>query len=347
MAGNSNDRKDRMQAKLDSLAPQVVPSVQSARAHLNQKIAEKEQHMLHKLFRPKYRPVWAALAVIVVLAVSLSFPQVRAVATSFLGLFRVERIEAVQVGISLDDFSTEMESQFVALDNLLADQIVVDESGEPLEVADFAEAEALAGFSARVPAQLAGEARKIVFQPATSLRFTIDRGQWQELLEGMGYGDDFQIPAAADGAEVKFNLPNMITTGFGDCEVNQGSEMQAAGLPRNCVVLLQSQQPTIEAPPGLDISQAGQVMLQILGMSPEEAEAFSQRVDWATTLVVPVPQGADYRNVTVDGADGVLLEDSYGGNSQFTLLWVKDGMFYALSGNSTGVSPLQIANSLQ
>ena len=303
--------------------------------------------MIHKLFRPKYRPVWATLAVIAVLAVSLSFPQVRVAATSFLGLFRVERIEAVQVGISLDDFSTEMESQFVALDNLLADQIVVDESGEPVEVADIAEAEALAGFSARVPAQLAGEARKIVFQPETSLRFTIDRAQWQALLEGMGYGDDFQIPEAADGAEVKFNLPNMITTGFGDCEARPGSEKHAPGLPSDCVVLLQSQQPTIEAPPGMDISQAGQVMLQILGMSPEEAEAFSQRVDWATTLVVPVPQGADYRNVTVDGADGVLLEDSYGGNSQFTLLWVKDGMFYALSGNSTGASPLQIANSMQ
>ena len=56
--------------------------------------------MWQKLFQRKYRPVWATLAVIVVLVVSLSFPQIRAVATSFLGLFRVEQIEAVEVGIS-------------------------------------------------------------------------------------------------------------------------------------------------------------------------------------------------------------------------------------------------------
>ena len=88
-------------------------------------------------------------------------------------------------------------------------------------------------------------------------------------------------------------------------------------------------------------------MLQILGMSPEEAEAFSQRVDWATTLVVPVPQGADYKNVTVDGVDGVLLEDPYDRNSvNYTLLWVKEGMFYALTGNGASYSPVLLANSM-
>ena len=83
-------------------------------------------------------------------------------------------------------------------------------------------------------------------------------------------------------------------------------------------------------------------------MSPEEAAAFSSQVDWATTLVVPVPQGADYRSVTVDGVNGVLLEDTYaGGNARFTLLWVKDGMFYALSGEGARYSPVRIGNSMK
>jgi hypothetical protein len=83
-------------------------------------------------------------------------------------------------------------------------------------------------------------------------------------------------------------------------------------------------------------------------MSPAEAEAFSNRVDWATTLIIPVPQGADYRSVMVDGAEGVILEDTYaGGNARFTMLWVKDGMFYGLSGDGTRYSPLRIGNSLK
>jgi hypothetical protein len=199
-----------------------------------------------------------------------------------------------------------------------------------------------------VPAELVAQEQHIVFQPATTVSLTVDRARWQALIDGMELGEDFDIPEIADGADIRFNLPNTVVTGFGDCQVNEASDMEDAGLPGNCTVLMQSQQPTIEAPPGLDVNHAGKVMLQFLGMSPEEAEAFSNRVDWATTLVVPVPQGADYRNVKVDGVDGVLLEDTYaGGNARFTLLWVKDGMFYALTGDGARYSAISIANSME
>ena len=143
-----------------------------------------------------------------------------------------------------------------------------------------------------------------------------------------------------------------MVAGYGDCGLNQANEFEmseeAGKALSDCTILMQSETPEIEAPPGLDINQAGQVMLQIMGMTPAEAEAFSQRVDWATTLVVPVPQGADYRDVTVDGVKGVMLEDTYAGdNARFTLLWVKDGMFYALSGDGSRYSPVRIGNSME
>ena len=86
--------------------------------------------MWQKLFNKKYRPAWVALGVIALLALALTFPQVRAVANSFLGLFRVEQVTAVQVGISLDDFPQEMERNFTALDRMLSDQIQVERRGE-------------------------------------------------------------------------------------------------------------------------------------------------------------------------------------------------------------------------
>lgn len=304
--------------------------------------------MWQKIFSRKLRPVWATLIVIAVLAVTFSFPQVRVLATNFLGLFRVEKVEAVQVGISLDDLSTEMESHFMSVDSLIGDQIDVQQIGDPVPVADIAEAEALAGYKVRIPTELADKAQHIVFQPASTIRFTIDRDRWQALIDSMGYGSQFDIPKAADGAEVKFNLPNTVVIGFGECDINEAHDVEDAGLPGSCTILMQTEQPTIEAPPGIDINQAGQLVLQVLGMSPAEAESFSNRVDWATTLVVPVPQGADYRSVMVDGAEGVILEDMYaGGNARFTMLWVKDGMFYALSGDGTRYSPTRIGNSLE
>jgi len=350
MDRNNTDQKNRVSELMDGLTPEVTPPVVVARARLDPRIAEMERSMWRRMFRRKYRPIWASLAVIAVLAVSLSFPQVRVVATSFLGLFRVEQIEAVEVGISLDDLPAEMEQHFVALDNILADQLIVEDMTEPVEVDSIATAADAAGFAVRMPTQLADKAQRIMVQNETSIRLVIDRARWQTIIDSMGY--DFEIPESADGSEVKFHIPNVVVTGFGECALNAANEIEmqtAAGEAlADCTILMQSETPEIEAPPGLDINQAGQVLLQIMGMSPEEAAAFSNRVDWATTLVVPVPQGADYRSVTVDGVNGVLLEDTYaGGFARFTLLWVKDGMFYALSGDGARHSPVRIGNSME
>jgi hypothetical protein len=350
MEENKKNQTKWVSKHLDGLAPQVTPPVKIARAHLDHKIAEKELNMWQKYFGRKYRPVWGTLAIIAVLAVSLSFPQVRAAATSFLGLFRVEQIEAVEVGISLDDLPAEMEPHFVALDEMLADQLIVEEVAEPVEMDSLAAAAQAAGFTVRAPRQLADKDQRIMVQNETSIRLIIDRARWQTIIDSMGY--EFDIPESADGAEVKFEIPNAVVTGFGECGLNQAKEFEmgeeSGTALTDCTILMQSETPEIEAPPGLDINQAGQVMLQIMGMTAEEAEAFSQRVDWATTLVVPVPQGADYRDVTVDGVKGVLLEDTYaGGNARFTLLWVKDGMFYALSGDGNRYSPVRIGNSME
>ncbi len=350
MEHKSTDQRNKLYKELDTLNPTVIPSAKIARARLDQKIAEKELKMWHRIFASKYRPAWAAFVIITVLAISISFPQVQAIATSFLGLFRVEQIEAVEVGISLDDLPSEMEQHFVALDNLLADQLIVENGSEPVEVDSLAAASEIAGFAVRAPGELAGKDQHIMVQNETSVRLIIDRARWQSIIDSMGY--DFEIPKSADGAEVKFNIPNSVVTGYGDCALNAANEIEIEKGPSDtlsdCTILLQSEAPEIEAPPGLDINQAGQVMLQIMGMSPEEAAAFSERVDWATTLVVPVPQGADYRSVSVDGVDGVLLEDTYaGGNARFTMFWVKDGMFYALSGDGDRYSPVRMGNSLE
>ena len=350
MDKNKTEQSNRLSKHLDGLAPKITPPVKIARARLDKKIAEKEINMWQRMFGRRFRPVWATLAVIALLAISLSFPQIRVVATNFLGLFRVEQIEAVEVGISLDDLPAEMEQHFVALDNILADQLIVEDVPEPVEVDSISAAVEAVGFPVRSPTQLADKDQRIMVHNETSIRLLIDRARWQAIIDSMGY--DFEIPESADGAEVKFQIPNAVVTGFGECTLNPANELEMEEEPgvalTDCTILMQSETPEIEAPPGLDINQAGQVMLQILGMSPEEAEAFSDRVDWATTLVVPVPQGADYRSVTVDGVDGVILEDTYeGGNARFTLLWVKDGIFYALSGDGTRYSPVRIGNSME
>jgi hypothetical protein len=300
------------------------------------------------MIRPKYRTAWAALLLIAVLAASLSIPQVRVIANSFLGLFRIEQIEAVNVGISLEDLPGEMESRFLAIDAVLGDQLRADRTVTPLEVSDLTEASALAGFQARMPSFPQGETH-IFYQDASTVRLEIDQESWQALLDSMGY-QDFVLPKSADGAEVVISLPAGVIIAIGDCQFNTSDEVKLGHAEtENCTIFLQGGSPTIEAPPGLDINHAGQILLQVLGMSPTEAEEFSTKVNWATTLVVPVPSDVEYRPVTVEGVEGVFLqEEAYPGQSAvYTLLWLKDDQLNALIGDGSLVDALQTVNSLE
>lgn len=336
-----------IQDKMDDLVPDSTPSISSARARLNARIIEKENTMWKKIFNAKYRTAWVTLAAVSVLAVSLSFPQVRVIANSFLGLFRVEHIEAVDVGISLDALPAEMEPYFTALDDIIGDEVIVDEVVKPVEVQDLEEASQLAGFQARIPTYPKGETH-LQYQKASTARIVIDRDLWQTLIDSLGY-NEFVFPENSDGKEIVFNIPQVIVAGIGDCQYNEINEVKL-GSPdsKNCTIFLQGDTPTIEAPPGVDINQAGQIMLQVLGMSAVEAKEFSATVNWATTLVVPVPSDVDYSQVTVEGEKGILLEDQHaGGKAVFTLLWIKNGRLHALIGDGTFTDALRSVNSLQ
>ena len=345
---NINDSDNTwVNEKINLLAPDKTPKINQARTRLDSLILEKESTLWQKLFAPRFQTAWITLVIVGVLAVSLSFPQVRVVANSFLGLFRVEQIEAVDVGISLENLPQEMETRFSAVDNIIGDQLVIDKKVQPIEVGKISEANELAGFHARMPSIPTGDTR-IHFNEASTIRLVIEQEKWQGLLESMGY-DDFVIPASADGAEVTFNVPAAVVVSIGDCEFNEIDEVKLAHPEtENCTVFLQSRTPTIEAPPGVDINKAGQILLQALGMTADEAEAFSATVNWATTLVVPVPSDIDYQTVPVEGVDGIFLEDRYSsGKSAYTLIWLKDGMLHALIGDGTLAEALHSVGSLK
>ena len=84
-------------------------------------------------------------------------------------------------------------------------------------------------------------------------------------------------------------------------------------------------------------------------MSQAEAAHFSQQVDWTTTLVVPIPRyNATYADVIVDGVKGTHVQQSLKDHlPQYLLLWIKDGIVYALTGPGNSSTSLTIADSLK
>ena len=84
-------------------------------------------------------------------------------------------------------------------------------------------------------------------------------------------------------------------------------------------------------------------------MSQEQAQAFSQNVDWTSSLVIPIPRNAaTYEQVSVDGVTGTLIQRPSDDAPEFALLWVKNGIIYAIGGlGSNSDRAIEMANTLQ
>jgi hypothetical protein len=301
--------------------------------------------MRRRLFSQRYRPVAAVIAVIVLFVAAFAFPQVRAIASNFLGLFRVDQIRVVEVNpVNLP----ERLGSSTSLESLLAEDIQLESFGERRMVETPEEAHALTDVPVRLPESVDGK-REIWVQPGSRVTYHTDMDRLAQILKELGR-TDIQIPDGLEDATITFSVPDSVVTNYGPCEFEgeDGFDPDESSL-KDCTTFVQMPSPTVSAPDGLDMVQIGRAFLQIMGMSQEEAEAFSQNVDWATTLVIPIPRyRVDYQQVQVDGVEGTLMQQKAGASGpQFVLLWVKDGVVHALTGQGEAGEALTIARSLQ
>lgn len=315
------ERAGRVKLHLDSLGPVGKPgSIQQAYSRLpiimkkNQTKKEKFPTMNNR------KPLWTALAVVAILAIALTITPVRAWASDFLGLFRVQKITVVQFDPEkAGQVSDSLTNQQDAIQLILDENLEMTEQGEKEPVASVEEAASRAGFTPRLPAALAQA--NLSFQPGAQARLTIDQPAMQTVLDAIDA--DVQIPAEMDGQVVTVTVPGAVVA-----SLNCASE--ANELASDCVELYQMPSPTVDAPEGLNTDEIGAAMLQLLGMSPREARQISQTIDWTSTLVLPVPQDGEIQvsEIQVDGVSGTLLTGPQ--DNKAMLLWVKDGFVYGL-----------------
>ena len=315
--------------------------------------------MFKRMFNSRYRAAWAGLAAALVIVSLFAFEPARVAASQFLGLFRVRKFAVVSINPANLKNLDQAGGQ---IDQLLSDSVTfVKQPGEPVAVANAAEASQKAGIAVRLPASL--KPSSLMVQDGVDARLKVDLARAQAILDVAGR-TDVKLPKAIDGAEVEFIVPPMVTAMF-DCGEPRPMTVKPADgqgpavnvqMPQpssNCVTLMQLASPTVNTPPGVNIAQVGEMALQLAGLTPAEAQHFSQAIDWSSTLVIPLPTDAgSFHDVTVDGVPGVLIESNprqSGGPrySHYTLFWQKNDTVYALSGTGDATRAIEIAASLK
>jgi hypothetical protein len=324
---DDNDIQDVLDT-LSTLAPTASdaprPAAQ-ALARISQQTAPRKRGAVSWRLTPmsKRQYALAALLVLLVFAALLSFPSVRAAASDFLGLFRVQKFAALSISpeqlAKLEDISGM---------GLYPGEIeMIEQPGEPQVVASVAEAEELSGQQLLGSRRL-GKPDQIYVTDGGRGRLTINVASSRALLEAVG-ADPSLIPDSLEGAPVDVQV---------FASASQTWEEQA-------VALTQTNSPVVEYPEDVDPAALGAAVLEALGMEADEAARLANSIDWTSTLLVPVPENvATFSEVDVNGADGLALSSLDASTS--ALLWQRAGVVYVLTGTDVE-ELLDIAQSLR
>ena len=341
--------------KLEFLAPTEKvpgPTAGMAWSHFSQQVLiKKETSMFKRWFA--FPIVRIAVIVVLLLTLVLVVPSTRALAGQLLNLFRVQQVTVIPVdftGVEQLTGNDALGSQLSALISSSMD--MTQKPGDMQPAADAEQASQMTGFNVRTPAGMTPSQIYVTNQAAFTI--TVDRKKAQALLDEAGRSD-LVLPESIDGAEISVDIPASASVAYGTCPKPQADGSESNNGPisgrryPDCVILAEIPSPTVDAPADVDIAQLAQIGLEFTGMSSEQAAAFTDSVDWTSTLVVPIPKNAaTYEQVAVDGVTGTLIQRPADDAPQYALIWVKDGVVYAISGLGTNSQQaIEMANSLQ
>ncbi len=286
----------------------------------------------------QWRPVSVGVTAVLCLAILFSFAPVRQAAADFLGIFRVRKFAVIPVDSSkvsqLEGLAQMAEAgQF-------GQPTFTREPGPGQTVADTSEAARVAGFAVRAPTSLPDAALlwKVSVETGPAIHYEMDRAAMQAILDATGIANA-KLPDA-ERLVFDVDVPKIVVQEFG------------IGIGAGTLTLTQLPSPEINVPQGVDPAALGEIAFQFLGMAPEDARRLAQTIDWGSTVVIPLPTDvASYREVTVDGVTGLLIEEKRASSSRganAVLLWQRDGMVYSLNAvNVDSKVVLQVADSLK
>jgi hypothetical protein len=144
-----------------------------------------------------------------------------------------------------------------------------------------------------------------------------------------------QMPSSVDGSTLVVNGGPALIAVWGI-----SGTTGEPGVPT--LVIAQTRIPTVDSS-GATTTQLEDYLLSQPGVPPELAAQIKAIKDPSTTLPIPIPKGLATTEATqVNGTPAVMIKAVFGAG----VVWVKNGVIYAVGGQLTPDQVLAIATSL-
>ncbi len=301
-------------------------------------------------FTPRTRAYsvrWLIAAVAALLLIALVTPNAQVLAQQFLSLFHVQQFQAVS--ISPEQVNRNLINDLMSFGTV---QVTNNNNNYPPNLTQ-AQVEQYTHIHILLPAQLpAGVGTTIHFSVfgGEQATFVFNAQTTREYMQQIGDGN-MAIPANLDGATYHITVaPGALITYPSGCQNGQQAKTLLSHLAP-CqksinFAMAELPSPVLESSGQASISDLRAFLLSLTHL-PAPIHDMAMHVDETTgTVPVPMPPAANSQNVTINGANGILLTDS--SFKQGAVLWQAHGIVYLLTGGTSDSTQLMAAaNSLR
>jgi hypothetical protein len=302
---------------------------------------------------PRRRPVAAALAAALILALVVSLAPVRSLAQQLSNVFRVQQFAAVTVpvpgmnGVPGPEAVTDADkAQLVTMLSALGR---LETQATPQNVREVGSLdEARAHYQQygtlrvlpndKLPQGFAGKPVRYAVSDPLSAQYTLYTAVAKQYA-GMARA------SAPQGPDLAALLPNVPELTF-KLDVPAAVAM-VYGDETRCFGVVQLASPTLTIPKEIDVVAARAALLAMPGL-PADTVAQLKGIkdeDLDKTLVIPVPQDAKTEQIKIKGNPGILIADGQGRG--VVVIWQDKGTLYAAGGNLSRDEILGIASNLK
>lgn len=324
---------------------------------------ELAETMIARLNTRRLRPAFGAVALVAILGLVFTLSPVGSLADQLSKTFRVQQFQAITVhvpqmsnlpqmptGGNMGDISPEQLAQLQALLAPLGTPTTNVTATTAREVADQAAArDFLAGHGSKLfapkslPTAYSGLTARYGVADPTSSTYTLNVATAKQYI---GFANSPELsalpwPEGVDTLTFGLDTPAAVATIYGDQATHQGfGIVQMAVLNSD----IPGAGPVLTLPDELDVNAFRTAVLALPGLPADTVAQVKGIKDWERTLIIPVPEDATSKNVTIKGNAGLLILDGQGRGS--LLIWQQGGMLFAVGGTLGESDIMAIANGL-
>lgn len=268
----------------------------------------------------KYKKAAVAAAMVLALTVSFSFGSVRGFAADLLTIFRVEKVQAIN--ISPEDMA-QMEKAFrEGSGNVDVDSLgKVEVTGkQQFRQATLDEVRQAVDFTVKLPATPVGyNGPNMGITSGFSVNLTLDTEKVNAMLQSMGSKE--LLPKSLNGRTFSLKSPAAVMAEYSS---NDGTQKTLA--------IAQSRSPELKVPNGTDILALRSALLSIPALPDNLRRQLEAVTDWQHTALIPNIQGSS-TEVMVNGVQGLFITQPDHANVNMSgLVWQQNGVIYMVGG---------------